>query len=144
LLAIRSPQAVVSVGREGQGHFLREFVQGIRFYVGNHVLMTILISAILVVAGTGALNALDIFFVTQNLHTSVSLYGLLSSVLGVGLTVGAVLAGAFAQRLGLTRTFWLALVAAGVLILVYARLTSFVPALVVLFLLGLVSPAINV
>ena len=58
--------------------------------------------------------------------------------------VGAVLAGAVAQRLGLTKTFWLALVAGGVLVLVYARLTSFVLALVVLFLLGLTIAAVNV
>src|SRR5207237_6253924 len=127
-----------------QGHFLREFGEGIRFYVGNPVLMTILISGVLIVVYEGALNALDIFFVTQNLHTSVSLYGLLSTVLGAGLMVGAVLAGAVAQRLGLTRPFWLALMAVGVLVLVYARLTSFDLALVVLFLLGLVAAMVNV
>lgn len=144
ILAIRPPQVAVAGGLERQSNFLHEFGQGIHFYVGNPVLMTILISGILVVFINGALNALDIFFVTQNLHTSVSLYGLLSTALGAGLTVGALLAGALAQRLGLMRTFWLSLVVGGVLVLVYARLTSFVPALVVLFLLGLVTTAVNV
>jgi MFS family permease len=144
ILAIRPPEVAVAGELERQGNFLREFGQGIHFYAGNPVLMTILISGILVVFINGALNALDIFFVTQNLHTSVSLYGLLGTVQGAGLTVGAVLAGALAQRLGLTRTFWLSLVVGGVLVLVYARLTSFVPALVVLFLLGLVTTAVNV
>src|SRR5437588_8843491 len=118
ILAIRSPQVAVAGGLERQGNFLREFGQGIRFYVGNPILMTILISGILVVFINGALNALDIFFVTQNLHTSVSLYGLLSTALGAGLIVGAVLASALAQRLGLTRTFWLSLVVGSVLVLV--------------------------
>src|SRR5205085_2415498 len=144
ILAIRPPEVAVAGGLERQSNFLREFGQGIHFYAGNPVLMTILISGILVVFINGALNALDIFFVTQNLHTSVSLYGLLSTVLGAGLIVGALLAGALAQRLGLTRTFWLSLVVGGVLVLVYARLTSVVPALVVLFLLGMVTTAVNV
>ena len=129
---------------ESQGNFFREFGQGIRFYAGNRVLMTILISVTLVMAGAGALNALGIFFVTHNLHTPVSFFGFLSSVLGAGAVVGAVLASAFAQRLGLKRTFWLSLLAAGVLVLVYARLTNLVPAMVVLFLLGLVTTAVDV
>jgi MFS family permease len=103
-----------------------------------------LISVTLVMAGAGALNALGIFFVTHNLHTPVSSFGFLSSVLGAGSIVGATLASTLAQRLGLTRTFWLSLVAAGVLVLVYARLTSLVPALVVLFLIGLVTTAVDV
>ena len=144
ILVIRPPQTVVSGELERQGNFLREFGQGIRFYTGNRVLMTILISVTLVMAGAGALNALGIFFVTQNLHTPVSLFGFLSSVLGAGSIVGAALASTLAQRLGLTRTFWLSLVAAGVLVLVYARLTSLVPALVVLFLIGLVTTAVDV
>ncbi len=144
MLAIRPPQPVASEEQEAQGNFFTEFMQGIRFYVGNQVLMTILISATLVMACQGALIALHIFFVTENLHAPVSLYGILTTVFGAGLTVGAILAGAFAQRLGLTRTFWLSLVATGVLVLIYARLTSFVPAAVVIFLLGLIAPAVNV
>ena len=144
ILAIRPPQTVVSGELESQGNFFREFGQGIRFYAGNRVLMTILISVTLVMAGAGALNALGIFFVTHNLHTPVSFFGFLSSVLGAGAVVGAVLASAFAQRLGLKRTFWLSLLAAGVLVLVYARLTNLVPAMVVLFLLGLVTTAVDV
>lgn len=144
ILAIRPPHIAVAEEQGRRSTFLREFAQGIHFYGSNPVLMTILISGVLVVFINGALNALDIFFITQNLHTSVHLYGLLSTALGAGLTVGALLAGAFAQRLGLVRTFWLSLVGAGVLILVYARLTHVVPALVVLFLLGLVITAVNV
>jgi MFS family permease len=144
ILALRPPQTVVSGERERQGTFLHEFGQGIRFYAGNRVLMTMLISVTLVMAGAGALNALGIFFVTHNLHTPVSFFGFLSSVLGAGSIVGAALASAWAQRLGLTRTFWLSLVAAGVLVLIYARLTSLVPALVVLFLIGLVTTAVDV
>jgi len=144
ILAIRQPEGAGHGELEHQSNFLREFGQGIRFYTGNPVLMTILISGVLVVFIHGALNALDIFFVTSNLHTSVRLYGLLSTALGAGLTVGALLTGTLAHRLGLTNTFWLALLAGGGLVLVYARLTRFVPALVTLFLLGLVTTAVNV
>ncbi len=89
------------------------------------------------------LNALDVFFVTQNLHAQVSLYGFLGSALGCGLIAGSVLAALFAQRIGVTRTFWLSVVGWGVVALVYARLTSFFPAVVVLFFLGVMNAVFN-
>src|SRR5260221_12384147 len=80
---------------------------------------------------------LDVFFVTQNLHAQVSLYGFLGSAFGCGLIAGSTLAALFAQRIGVTRTFWLSVVGWGVVALVYARLTSFFPAVAVLFFLGI-------
>src|SRR5258706_167704 len=86
---------------------------------------------------------LDVFFVTQNLHAQVSLYGFLGSALGCGLIAGSVLAALFAQRIGVTRTFWLSVVGWGVVALVYARLTSFFPAVAVLFFLGMMNAVFN-
>jgi len=105
--------------------------------------MALGITGVLIVLGAGALNALDVFFVTQNLHAQVSLYGLLGSALGCGLIAGSALAALFAQRIGVTRTFWLSVVGWGVVALVYARLTSFFPAVGVLFFLGVMNAVFN-
>ncbi len=105
--------------------------------------MALGITGVLIVLGAGALNALDVFFVTQNLHTQVSLYGFLGSALGCGLIAGSVLAALFAQRIGVTKTFWLSVMGWGVVALVYARLTSFFPAVVVLFFLGVMNAVFN-
>lgn len=85
----------------------------------------------------GVLNALGIFFVVQNLHVSPGLYGILGTASGVGLALGGVLATLFAQRIGLKRSFCLALVIEGVLVLIYARLTSFAIAMLVTVLIGM-------
>jgi MFS family permease len=124
--------------------FLRELVDGLRFFLSNHVLTTILVALVIVMLGGGALNALDIFFLTQNLHASTHLYGLLGAGVGIGAVAGAILAATFAQRFGVARTFWLSITAIGMLALVYARLTSFVPALGVLCAIGVGSAAVNV
>ncbi len=121
-----------------------EFVAGLRLVAGHRVLRTIAVSGVLALLGFGCVNALDIFFATGTLHASTALYGLLDGALGLGLLGGAVLGGLLATRLGLTRVLWLSLVALGLLIMVYARLTLFGPALGVLFLLGIPNGTLNV
>ena len=58
--------------------------------------------------------------------------------------MGAFLAGLFAQRIGVARTFWLSILLLSGLLLVYARQTSFAPAVVVSFLFGIPYAAIGV
>jgi MFS family permease len=144
ILAIRPPQRVESKAEASSPRFLSEFAEGIRFFGSSRVLMTILLAGIVALLGAGAVNALDLFFVTQNLHTDASLYGLLGAAGGAGGLLGAVIASVFAQRVGVARMFWLALTALGVFALAYARLTSFAPALVLNLLLGFCNGPINV
>ena len=144
ILAIRAPQAASSV-KEGQpASFFKEFAEGIRFFLGNRVLVTLLVTVLIVMLGGGALNALNVFFVTGNLHTPAKLFGLFDGVMGVGVIAGAILASAFAQRLGVARTFWVSTVLAGALILVISRLSSFAPALIFIALVGIFQAGLNV
>jgi MFS family permease len=144
ILAIRPPRLTEQKTDAKPPQFLREFAEGIRFFGSSRVLMTILLAGIVALLGAGALNALDLFFVTQNLHTDPSLYGILGAAGGAGGLLGAVLASIFAQRLGVARMFWLALTAMGVFAIGYARLTSFAPALAVNLLFGFCNGPINV
>jgi MFS family permease len=144
VLLIQAPPAARSM-QEGQvSSFWREFAEGLHFFVGNRVLITILIAGFLVVLFEGSLNTLGIFFLQQNLHTSLSLYGFLATAMGAGLTLGAFLAGIFAQRLGVTRVLSLGLTLSGVLSIVYARLTNFIPALIITFMIGFLAGSVNV
>jgi len=146
-LAIRllhTPPSKPSTASGERPHVLHEFEVGLRFFAGNRVLRTILISVVLVVLGFGALNALNIFFVTGNLHAPAALYSVTTTAVGVGAVVGVALAGLLAPRFGVTRTFWASMVALGLIVLVYARLTSFAPAVVLLFLLGIPNAAVDV
>lgn len=143
-LTVQAPPSTRSVKSGEQGNFLREFAEGLRFSFGNPILLTILIAGFLVVLYEGALNTLGVFFWQQNLHAPLSLYGWFGSAMGAGMTLGALLAAVFAQRLGVAKVFSIGLTLSGVLVMVVARLTSFPPVLALQFILGILVAAVNV
>lgn len=144
ILKMRVPPAARSVAPGQRPHFWREFAEGLRFYRHNRVLITLLICGVLFVAGGGFIEALTVFFVTTNLHTPVSFYGILLSAYGAGVVVGSTLAALFAQRARVTRTFWLAMIGWGLLEMVFARLTGFALAVPIFLLLGVCNAGVLV
>jgi MFS family permease len=144
LLVVHVSPSVVRPQSGPQTHFRREFGSGPHFLLGNRVLMTILVTSVVGMFGISAFSTLGIFFALQNLQIPASLSSFLSLAFGVGAILGAVLAGFFAQRLGVARTFWLSILVLSGLLLVYARQTSFAPAVGVSFLLGIPYAAIGV
>jgi MFS family permease len=134
----------VRAKHEPGSSYRRDLVEGLRFFGGNVTLRVVLVTACLVMLGGGCLNALDIFFLQRNLHVSTQFYGLLSGAGGCGLLFGAVLTTVYGDRFGILRVFWLGIVGLGALVLLYARLSSLGPAMVVLFAIGLPNAAVNV
>lgn len=137
LLFIHIPQDRRERTNRARGSFLTELHAGAVFLFKSHLLRVMLTLLLIAELGAGALVALDIFFVTQNLHTPPALYGVLDTVMGLGTIAGALFAGALGERIGLTRILWASVLALGIGIIVYARLTGFVPALILVFLLGI-------
>jgi MFS family permease len=127
--------------RRGLGH---EMVEGVVFLARSRTLTVLALVTGVAMLGAGALNALDVFFTVHNLHTPLTLYGLLSTVFGVGLIAGAVAAGVLAQRIGLARTLWISTILVGALVIVYSRLTSFGAASVALVIMGIPLAALDV
>lgn len=142
--AIVAPPPARSVAPGERGHFLRELGAGLGFFARNRVLMTLAVAIVLIMLGGGAINALDVFFVTQNLHASVTVYGLLGAVQGIGAILGAILLSAFAPRIGAARTLWAGMLLIAALSVVYSRLTSALPALVLTFFIGITVVSVNV
>src|SRR5262249_26551451 len=104
---VRAPRAARSL-KEGQaGDVIREFGAGLRFFLGNRVLRTLLIVASLGFFDSSAINALGVFFVTANLRQSPAFLGILNSTTGIGVLVGSVAATWIVPRLGSARAFWL-------------------------------------
>jgi MFS family permease len=131
-------------GQVPQDSFLHEFLEGFQFYAHNQILMTILVTGVIVLLGAGAFNALNIFFVTQNLHASASIYGVLASAAGLGAICGAIFATIFAQRLGVVRVFWVSVLLVGAVVVLMARMTNVIPALTLAFLMGFTNTPIEV
>lgn len=144
LAFIAAPPSARSVAEGERPHFWREFGAGARFFFTTRVLVGMLLGAMIAVIGAGAFQALDYFFVTQDLHTPASYYGALSAASGIGLILGTVVIGAVAQRIGLTRVLIIGMIAMGVLAVAYSRMAAFWPAFALLVVLGFFNGSINI
>jgi MFS family permease len=134
--------AVAGVASQGLS-WRAEFGAGLRLVAGSRVVLALLVSVALATVGTGALNSLNVFFVTGNLHAASRWYGTLEMALGFGLVGGALVAAAVAERLGAHRVFAGGLALTGLGLVVYSRLTGLGPALVTLALVGVPLAALN-
>ncbi|HEY6408498.1 MAG TPA: MFS transporter, partial [Ktedonobacteraceae bacterium] len=144
LAAVQAPPSARSVEPGHGGTLGQEFRQGLRFAFSHRVIRALIIASFITLLGAGAINALNVFFFTQNLHASVTLVGLMDAVFGIGIIVGALLAGAFALRIGLERTLSWTVLAAGIVFLILARMTNLGAALGLIALLGVFQAGISV
>lgn len=123
---------------------LRELAAGYLFVVKTRVLLMVVFLGLIAMLGAGALNALDIIFVNQNLHVSASLYGPLMAAGGAGTLLGAIVAGLVVKKLSPKDLLVGGVFFTGAGIMVYSFLTWYPLALVVNFLIGIPQAAINV
>jgi MFS family permease len=144
ILAVHAPPSARSVKRGERGNVRREFLDGLRFSLGNLVTRTLLIALVIVLFGSGAINALFVFFVAQDLHASQAAIGAFPVALGVGAVLGSLLGGMLAKRIGLIRIFWASIFLAGIAAIALSRQTALIPGLVCAFLIGIPNGSMNV
>jgi MFS family permease len=120
-----------------------QLVTGLRFLVANRVVLALTLAVVVATFGTGALNTLDVFFVTRNLHVSAHWYGALGMAEGIGALLGALTAGWLCARYADVRVFVGGMLAAGLLVTAYSRAQSLWPAAVLLALAGLANGWVN-
>jgi MFS family permease len=138
------PAAVPDPAAESVTHsFFGEFRAGVRFFATSRVLIAIAIGVVIATLGTGVINSMNVFFVTDNLHVAVKWYGTMGAAEGIGAVLGGAATGMVAARIAPRRIFWGALVLTGILCVVYSRMTLLPPALVLLFLTGAVVGTLN-
>lgn len=123
--------------------FRAEFSAGLLFFTTCPALVAMMTGVIVCTLGTGALNALEVFFLRDNLHIAASWLGAFSAAIGTGAVAGAILGGWAAGRIGPGRIFWLGMTTGGLLLLVYSRLTHLGPALAVVAAVGCMFGAVN-
>jgi MFS family permease len=126
-----------------QASLRTDFAAGLRFFAGSRFLVALLAIAVIGQCGMGALEALNVFFVTGNLHASSHLYGYLGTALGIGGIIGALGAGRVVQWFGARATTWIGLVLGGLLMFAYSRQTAFAGGLVLLFVFAIPITMLN-
>ena len=121
-----------------------DLVAGLRLFTRSPTLMTIATGLVIALAGFGVLNAVDVFFVIYNLGGSQDIYGWFGTAQGAGSLIGAGAASVIAGRIGMPVLFSGSLGAIGLLTLIYAQLSTISTGLVLIFVFGLLSPALNI
>ncbi len=131
-------------GSSGITAVIEEMLAGFRLVVKTRVLLLVTILAMIALFGAGAINALDIIFVSQRLHANPDLYGYLGAASGLGMLLGAIGAALLAKRISSRVMLSGSLVLLGIGIVVYALQTWFVLALIFNFVLSLPQGGIDV
>jgi MFS family permease len=127
----------------GQTSLHAEFSFGLRIFARNRFLMTLLTVTMVCQCGTGAINALNVFFVTRDLHASSRLFGVAETAVGAGFIVGALAAGRMVRWIGARTLTWSGLLAAGVLAAGYALQRSFPAGLAMLAIYAMPIAMLN-
>ncbi len=135
-LAIRflrlAPEPAPAAPAAGLTSLVAEFSFGVRLFVRNRFLVTLLTVTTICQCGTGAISALNVFFVTSDLHASSRLFGIAETAMGIGFIAGALAAGRMVRWLGARALTWSGLLAAGVLAAGYGLQRSFPAGLIML------------
>ncbi|GHO88083.1 MFS transporter [Dictyobacter formicarum] len=97
---------------------LTELREGLRFIQGQLQLRTLLLTESLFSFGWGIVSVLAFFYITQNIHVPMSLYGLWMAVTAIGGILGTSLVDRAAAKRGATRVYARALLFVGVMVVV--------------------------
>jgi MFS family permease len=126
-----------------QTGLFKEFTAGLRYFGRSRFLVALLMLAVIGQFGIGALDTLNVFFTTRNLHASAHLYGYLGMAMGVGGITGALCGGRAVQWIGARRTTWVGLLVSGALLVAYARQTTFLGGVVLLYVFAVPLTMLN-
>lgn len=117
---VSEPAPSLVVEKQGLHHVFKELWEGFQCIEGNLLLRTLLCAESLLAFGFGIINTMAFFFITQNLHVPVSLYGLFNGVPSLGGILGTWLISRSATTRGHPRVYYTARVLAGIAMIVTA------------------------
>jgi MFS family permease len=138
----RAPAPAVPA-EAGSASLYAEFSAGLRLFARNRFLVTLLTVTMICQCGTGAISALNVFFVTRDLHASSGLFGIAETAMGVGFIIGALAAGRMVRWIGARALTWSGLLATGVLAAGYALQRSFPAGLIMLAIYAIPIAMLN-
>ncbi len=142
LLGLVTWDSAPSTEATGQS-FWASLGEGARVLLGNPLLVSLTAAISVASLGTGAVNVLEVFFVTDVLHQRAALLGFLNTAFAVGMIAGMAAAPWLERRLGAPRIFVSGLLLAGLVMVAYSRTTSLPGALILYVVLAIPIAALN-
>jgi len=143
LARLRAPQAALrpyaskqdEKGESGIGGVLRELFAGLKFVVVTRIVLMVTLMALIAMLGAGALSALNIVFVSKNLHMATAFYGVVTAVSGLGGLLGIILAGILSRWIAPRHILSGSALLIGVGFAIYSFQNWYVAGLVICFLM---------
>jgi MFS family permease len=123
---------------------LCELLDGFAFVWKTRVLLLVAILAMIAMFGAGAINSLDIIYVSQRLHANPNLYGYVTAASGLGALIGALVCGVLAKRISSRVMLAGSLIFCGIGIVIYALQTWIVLGVIFAFIISLPQGGIDV
>lgn len=123
--------------------FWASLVEGVRAITGNRVILAITVAITVATLGSGTMNVLEVFFVTDVLHRPAALLGVVSMAFAAGSIAGMSAAPWLDSRIGAARIFVWGLALSGIAVIVYSRTTTLVPAMLLFFMAAVPIGALN-
>ncbi|GHO97136.1 permease [Reticulibacter mediterranei] len=129
-IRISEPVMEANIQEAGLYRVFKDLQEGLRFIAGSLVLRTLLCTESLFSFALGMLNVLAFFFITQNLHLPISLFGLFCAAPSLGGILGSWLVDRYAAKVGVARVYYCAMICAGIIMEVTAVQSHPLPALI--------------
>ena len=143
LVPIKVPPYTPRQAQQEQRFWL-EFGDGLRFFMTNRVLITLLLSGMIFMLAGMAYNGFEYLYGVQNLHVPTNWLGVYVACFGIGVVVGMPLTARLVRRVPQVELLWMFLIGKGITVLVLSRMTTMIPGMVCGLLSGFFSTAIFV
>lgn len=124
--------------------FWSELRAGWRFFVTSRVLVTLLISGMIFMFGGMAYNSFEYLYGVVNLHVPGAWLGLYVACFGIGVVVGLPLMVALSKRFSEVDVIWRCLIVHGLALLTLSRMTSMLPGMLCVLVMGATQASVFV
>ena len=124
--------------------FWRELREGVQFFVTNKILVSLLISGMIFMLGGMAYNSFEYLYGVENLHVPGAWLGLYVACMGIGVVGGLPIIMALAKRLSEVEVLWICLIVHGLALLVLSRMTTVIPGMICLLVMGITQASVFV
>lgn len=135
-LPIPGHEQAAGEDKNEQVGFWHELRAGWQFFITNNVLVALLISGMIFMLGGMVYNSFEYLYGVENLHVPGTLLGLYVACSGIGVVGGLPLITALAKRFSEVEVLWLCLIVHGLALLVLSRMTTIVPGMLCVLLMG--------